>query len=376
MNIQYWLLIQAIILSTFIALPGTYLAKNAAYRWRWLDKPGTHKVHKQPIPLLGGIAMYAAFLSTLLILDSQWLLSQGITLLIAATWLAGIGLYDDLRGLNPLPKLVGEIIAAIALIFSGISLHLTGIEVLDIALTLFWVVGICNAMNLLDNMDGLSGGVAAIVCLCFGAIALFQGQIHVAIICATLFGSILGFLRFNWHPATIFMGDAGSLFIGFLLAAIALMVISPTAENSFNWLMPIFVLAVAIFDTTLVTISRLRRGLKITDGGRDHTSHRLVKFGFSVPQAVRRIYSISGISGAMGIAITLNPSAVFTTISAIIISLCAIVAFFWLEQIDLSDTGQPIPNTSGIGAELKPLRPVFTSDHNSNLLRISPNARK
>lgn len=360
MNDQYWLLTQAVILCVFIALPGTYFARNAAHRFRWLDKPGINKAHHQAIPLLGGIAMYGAFVCTLLILDSDWLRSPGFTLAITATLLAGIGLYDDLRGLNPLPKLVGEIIAAIALVTSGISLHLTGIEAIDIALTLFWVVGICNAMNLLDNMDGLSGGVAAIACLCFGAIALSQAQIHIAIICATLFGAILGFLKFNWHPATIFMGDAGSLFIGFLLAAIGLMVVAPTSENSLSWLTPIFVLAVAIFDTTLVTISRLRRQLKITDGGRDHTSHRLVKVGLTVPQAVGRLYKVAGVSGTAGIAIALNPSAAIALPSFVVLSLCAIGAFFWFEQVDLSDTGQPTSATSknsGMASELKTLRP-------------------
>lgn len=361
MNNQYWLLIQAAILSGFIALPGTYFARNAANCFRLIDKPGIHKVHQQPIPLLGGIAMYGALVTTLLILNSEWLLSEGLTLIIAATLLAGIGLYDDLRGLDPLPKLVGEIIATIALISSGISLHITGIEVLDIALTLFWVVGICNAINLLDNMDGLSSGVAAIGCLCFGAIALSQGQIQVAILCATLFGAILGFLRFNWHPASIFMGDAGSLFIGFLLAAIGLKILTPISDNSFNCLIPIFVLAVPIFDTTLVTISRLRRQLKITDGGRDHTSHRLVKAGLTVRQAVGRLYAVAGICGSVGITIAFYPSAEIAIVSITMVGLCAIGAFVWFEQVDLSDTGQPTSATSknsGMASELKTLRPA------------------
>lgn len=355
---EHWLLTQGFILSVSLALAGTYIARNAANRFRWLDKPGRHKAHHQPIPVLGGIAMYGAFVATVLILDSHWLLSEGLTLAIAATVLAGIGLYDDLRGLNPLPKLAGQLVAAIALVSSGISLHLTGIDPLDIGLTLFWVVGICNAMNLLDNMDGLSSGVAAIACLCFGAIAFSQGQLHVSVLCATLFGATVGFLRFNWHPATIFMGDAGSLVIGFLVAALGLMVVSPTSEYSWIGLVPIFILAVPIFDTTLVTFSRLRRQLKITDGGRDHSSHRLVKIGLSVPQAVARLYKVAGICGVVGMAIALNPSPAIALPSAIAIGTLAIGAFFWFEQVDLSDTGQstlPFP-TPGIASELKTLR--------------------
>lgn len=336
-----WLLAETVILSMFFAGGGTYLARHAACRFRWLDKPGQHKAHSRPIPLLGGIAMYVGFILTLLIVDSQWLFSQGVTLAIAATLLAGLGLYDDLRGLNPLPKLVGQMGAGIALVWSGIFIHLTGIQVLDIALTLFWVVGICNALNLLDNMDGLSAGVSAIASVGFGTVAWFHGQIPVAVICAAIFGITLGFLRFNWHPATIFMGDAGSLFMGFVLAALGLMVISPSAEFSGTWLVPIVILAVPIFDTTLVTFSRLRRQLKITDGGRDHTSHRLVRVGLTVPQGVGRIYKVAGVCGGVGVAIALNPSWAIAAPSVIILGLLAIAAFVWFEQVDLSDTGQP-----------------------------------
>ena len=340
-----WLLAETVILSMSLAGGGTYLARYAACRFRWLDKPGQHKAHSRPIPLLGGIAMYVGFIGALLIVDSQWLFSQGLTLAIAATLLAGMGLYDDLRGLNPLPKLVGQLLAGIALVSSGIFIHLTGIQGLDIALTLFWVVGICNALNLLDNMDGLSAGVSAIACVGFGAIAWFQGQIPLVVVCGTILGITLGFLRFNWHPATIFMGDAGSLFIGFLLAALGLMVISPSAEFSGTWLVPVVILAVPIFDTTLVTFSRLRRQLKLTDGGRDHTSHRLVRMGLTVPQGVGRIYKAAGVCNAVGVAIALNPSWAIATPSLMILGLLAIAAFFWFEQVDLSDTGQPTPDS-------------------------------
>jgi UDP-GlcNAc:undecaprenyl-phosphate GlcNAc-1-phosphate transferase len=155
----------------------------------------------------------------------------------------------------------------------------------------------------------------------------------------------LGFLRFNWHPATIFMGDAGSLFIGFLLAALGLMVISPSAEFSGTWLVPVVILAVPIFDTTLVTFSRLRRQLKLTDGGRDHTSHRLVRMGLTVPQGVGRIYKAAGVCNAVGVAIALNPSWAIAAPIVMILGLLAIAAFFWFEQVDLSDTGQPTPDS-------------------------------
>lgn len=338
---ENWLLTQTAGLSAFIALVATYLARGAANRFQWLDKPGQHKAHSKPIPLLGGIAIYGAFLVTSLIFDSEWFLSEGRYFAIAATLLTCIGLYDDWRGLNPLPKLSAQILAAIASIYGGIYIHLSGICGLDVAFTVFWVVGICNAMNLLDNMDGLSAGVAAIASLYFGAIALSQGQIHAAILAAALLGATLGFLRFNWHPATIFMGDAGSLSIGFAIATLGLMVgFPPEQQHSATWLIPIIVLAVPIFDTTLVTVSRLRRKLRLTDGGRDHTSHRLVTLGLTVRQAVGGIYQVALLCGGAGLLLQLEPTLPLTYAIILGLGISAIVILLLLERADLSDTGQ------------------------------------
>lgn len=339
MNICY-LLIATLASSVLMAMSGTYMARSAAENLHWLDKPSPRKSHSKSIPLLGGIAIYGAFLASLLILDRSWLLSEGSSLIIGTTLIAGVGLYDDLQGLNPLPKLLGQIVAAIALISSGLMVDISGIYWLDIGITLFWVVGICNAMNLLDNMDGVSAGVAAIACLFFGAIGLRQGQIGVAIVSASLLGSTLGFLRFNWHPATIFMGDAGSMLLGFILAALGLMVGFPTNIEHSSWLIPIFILAVPIFDTTLVTISRLRRGLRLTDGGRDHASHRLVKLGLSVRQAAATIYLAALLCGAGSLLAGLLPNAGIKYAIAAIISLFAIIGLLLLEMVDLSNTGQ------------------------------------
>lgn len=341
MNICY-LLIATLAISALIAMSGTYLARSAANNLHWLDKPSPRKSHAKSIPLLGGIAIYGAFLASLLIFDRPWLLSEGRSLIIGATLIAGVGLYDDLQGLNPLPKLLGQIAAAIALSLSGLMVDISGIYWLDIGITLFWVVGICNAMNLLDNMDGVSAGVAAIACLFFGAIGLQQGQIGVAIVTAALSGATLGFLRFNWHPATIFMGDAGSLLLGFILAALGLIVGFPTNIEHSAWLMPIFILAVPIFDTTLVTISRLRRGLRVTDGGRDHTSHRLVKLGLSIRKTAATIYLAALLCGAGCLLAALLPNAWIKYAIAAIITLSAILGLFLLEMLDLSNTGQTI----------------------------------
>jgi len=334
------LITSAVFLSILMSLLGTYLARNTAHNLNWLDKPGQRKVHKKSIPLLGGIAIYGALLATLLMIDSHWLLSEGIGLLVGATAIASVGLYDDVRGMEPLPKLLGQIAAASALILSGLMVDISEIYWLDIGITMFWIVGICNAMNLLDNMDGVSAGVAAIACLFFGAIGLHQGQIVPAIVSASLLGATLGFLRFNWHPATIFMGDAGSLLLGFILAALGLIVGFPTSREHSAWIIPVGILAVPIFDTTLVTISRWRRGLRLTDGGRDHTSHRLVKLGLSVRQAAATIYLAVLLCGAGSLLAALLPFAESKYAIGVIISLSAILSLFLLERVDISNTGQ------------------------------------
>jgi UDP-GlcNAc:undecaprenyl-phosphate GlcNAc-1-phosphate transferase len=203
-----------------------------------------------------------------------------------------------------------------------------------------WVAAICNAMNLLDNMDGLSAGVASIACAFFTLLALSQGQIWVSIVAAVLMGATLGFLRFNWNPATIFMGDAGSLLLGFLLAVLALKMRFPTSDPQRTWLIPLLILAVPIFDTTVVTISRLGRGVPITSGGRDHVSHRLVRLGLSVRQAVATIYLVAALCGAAAVAILLLPTLSHVYGLVAVIGFAGLIALFRLEQVDLSDTGQ------------------------------------
>src|SRR5688500_18664785 len=212
----------AVLIAIAISLGGTYLARHAAVRLDWLDQPNHRKVHANPIPLLGGMVMYMAFLVSVLFTNSRTVLEEGTTVLIGATLLLVVGVIDDQRGMSPLPKLLAQASAGVLLVVGGIGVGFLPFAWLNMVATILWVAAICNAMNLLDNMDGLSAGVAAIACAFFTVLALWHGQIWVSIVAAVLLGAILGFLRFNWNPATIFMGDAGSLLLGFLLAVLAL----------------------------------------------------------------------------------------------------------------------------------------------------------
>lgn len=330
-----------VILSCLISLIGTYAIRGAALRFHWLDRPGRGKVHATPIPLLGGVGIYTGFVIAFLITHSQTILQQSSAVLAGATLITITGLYDDLRGMKPLGKLIAQVLAAGALIVGGIYAQVTGIYLLDLAITIFWVVGICNAQNLLDNMDGLSAGVAAIACFFFTLLAVSQGQVIISAVSAALLGATLGFLRFNWHPATIFMGDTGSLLLGFLLASLGIQLRFPSDLVSRTWMIPILVLAVPIFDTTLVSISRLRRGLRLTDGGKDHVSHRLRKTGLGIRQSVGAIYLASGFCGTVALLVALIQNAVLTYSLTAIVGLIGLAALFLLERVDLSDTGQP-----------------------------------
>lgn len=335
-----WPLEVAVLIAVTISLVGTFAARHAALRLHWLDQPSHRKVHANPIPLLGGIAMYMAFLISVLLTDSRAVLEEGTAVLVGATLLLVVGVVDDQRGMSPRSKLLAQAGAAILLVIGGAGVGFFPFTWMNLAATIFWVAAICNAMNLLDNMDGLSAGVTAIACAFFTLLALWHGQIWVSIVAAVLLGATLGFLRYNWNPATIFMGDAGSLLLGFLLAVLALKLRFPNVDPQRTWLIPLLILAVPIFDTTVVTISRLRRGVPISSGGRDHVSHRLVRLGMSVRQAVSTIYLAAILCGSVAVAILLLPGLPYVYGLVALVGFAALVALIRLEQVDLSDTGQ------------------------------------
>jgi UDP-GlcNAc:undecaprenyl-phosphate/decaprenyl-phosphate GlcNAc-1-phosphate transferase len=264
--------------------------KRMAIRLGFIDHPDERKVHTSPLPRIGGVAIYLGCILALLLSD-RFYLSQLVSIMIGATIVSFLGIWDDYKTLKPVIKLCGQTLAGIILIYSGIKVSFLPYAVLNIIATLLWVVIITNALNLLDNMDGLSGGVATIACVFYFLIAVMTGQYFVASLTAALLGACLGFLYYNFNPASIFMGDSGSLFIGFLLATIGIKLRFPSNVAFVTWMVPVVVLGLPLFDTTLVVISRLRRGLNpLTTPGKDHVSHRLVSMGASQREAVLILY--------------------------------------------------------------------------------------
>ncbi len=289
-----------------LAVAGTPLARKLGLRLNTIDKPDpTRKVHTIPTPRLGGVAIFLSTLIVTLLLGEQYNVSQLAGILIGAALMSFMGLWDDRFSLPASVKLIGQFIALSLLVITGVSINILPHPLLNLAATALWVVGITNAINLLDNMDGLSGGIAAIAAAHFALMCAFTGQYLVGALSVAVMAACIGFLIYNWTPATIFMGDSGALFLGFVLAAIGIKVDFPLNTPIVTWMVPILVLAVPIFDTTLVTISRLKRGLNpLTTPGLDHTSHRLTYAGLTRREAVLVLYGVAFSAGLVAIFLT------------------------------------------------------------------------
>jgi UDP-GlcNAc:undecaprenyl-phosphate/decaprenyl-phosphate GlcNAc-1-phosphate transferase len=288
-----------------IAIGSTPLFRKVAPALGFMDQPSARKVHAHPVPRLGGVAIYLGCILALLVFGDRFYVPQLVSILVGASLVSLLGLWDDRVGLSAWVKLVGQAIAAGILVVSGIQVGFLHNPVLDLGATLLWVLGITNAMNLLDNMDGLSGGVAMISSVFFWLLASLSGQYLVASLAAALVGACVGFLYYNLNPASIFMGDTGSLFIGFTLAALGIKLRFPDNVDFVTWMIPLVVLGLPIFDTTLVVISRLRRGLNpLTTPGKDHVSHRLVRMGATQREAVLLLYLVACALGVMATFLT------------------------------------------------------------------------
>ena len=282
----------------------TYFVGGFARRYGFVAKPKSDRWHKKPTAMLGGVAI---FLSTLLIYGLFVpKTTESLIILSGSSFLFLVGLLDDILNIKPYQKLIGQLVGAVIVVGFGLTLPLTGYELADIWITVFWVIGITNAINLLDNMDGLAGGIAAIAALSLGIGFAANGQTNEVLLISVFVGALLGFLVFNFNPASIFMGDCGSMFVGFLLASSVLL--GQTGGRSrgvFTILaVPVLILFVPIFDTTLVTVLRKIWGRKASQGGRDHTSHRLVALGLSERSAVLMIYAFAVCAGLLSLLVS------------------------------------------------------------------------
>lgn len=319
----------------------TPIARRAALRSGVIAVPRARDSHTTPIPLLGGAAIYAAFVAALLIFGDQAHIRELIGILLGATIVSLFGLADDRWGMPALVKLAGQTLAAIVLLLGGTQVQLFPWPALNWAITLLWVIVITNAINFLDNMDGLSGGVATIAAAFFLLLAAMNEprQVLVGAMSAALIGACIGFLRYNFNPASIFMGDTGSLFIGFILAALAIKLRFLSNTPLVTWLVPVCVLGLPLFDLALVVVARIRRRVNpFTTAGKDHLSHRLHALGMTKREAVLTCYLLAGASGLVGVYVTqARPSEAYLVFAGLLI--IVISGIVWLERV--CPSGQP-----------------------------------
>ena len=300
----------------------TPLVKVIASKLGIVARPKEDRWHKKVVPLLGGTSIYVSFLiSWLLFLPKS---SMPLGLIVGATSIFILGLIDDIKGLSPQNKIIGQIVCASLAVIFGVIIKIIPLPIVAIPLTILWIVGIANAFNLLDNMDGLSNGVAVIAAMTLFVCSLMLKNYEIANASLILAGATLGFLPYNFYPAKIFMGDCGAMFIGFALACLTIEGTWKQASNLFIVLFtPVLALAVPIFDTVFVTITRKIDGISIAKGGKDHTSHRLVFLGLPEKKAVIILYVISVLFGLAALA----SLYLKIYISAVIIALL-LISFF------------------------------------------------
>lgn len=320
------------IISVVISLFMTPVTKKLAVKFGAVDVPkDERRVHNKPMPLMGGLAIYTAILiSALIFLPKDRTL---ISIIVGGSIICLSGIIDDIKGLSPKAKLAFQIVAAIVLILGDVKIDaitnpfgspgtLWLLNGLSIPITIFWVVGITNTLNLIDGLDGLAAGVAMIASLSFLFVANKFNYMPVMIMSAIVAGSCMGFLPYNFNPAKIFMGDTGALLLGFLLAALSIEGVMKSVAT-IAVVVPIIILGVPIFDTTFAIFRRLLNGRSIAEADKGHLHHRLLKMGYSQKKTVLILYAISAIFGlcAIFIAKTNSKRAVFVAVIIFVITM-------------------------------------------------------
>lgn len=314
------------VVALLLAWWATPLARNAALRYNIVDAPdGRLKDHAEPTPYLGGIVVYISFLLTLSITFGFTEKVLGMTL--AGSILVIVGLFDDMQAVTPGLKFLGQLIAILVLIKSGIRIELIALpEWLNVPLTILWIAGIINAVNIIDIMDGLAAGVAFCACLVLAIVSSLNDNTLIAVLTLALAGSLLGVLKHNFHPAKIYLGDTGSMFIGLMLGSLT-MIGSYSDHNDLGFVAPVLILGVPIFDMLFVMYLRQRKGISMFLGSKDHYALRCLKAGLTVRQTVLLSYAASLILGALALWIMYTSPRI--TVLILLGLACVVGAVTW-----------------------------------------------
>ena len=308
-----------------VALVLTPAVLRLSRRRGWIARPSRDRWHDSPVALMGGVSIFAA------VVVAVWA-AGAWTVFAGPVWLGAglifaVGLADDRWDVPPEAKLVVQILATALLLYAGEAFWRGGPFWASIPLTFLWVIGVTNAVNLIDGLDGLAASVAAVAALALAGIASMIGQVDLAVVAAALAGGSLGFLVYNAKPARIFMGDCGSLLLGYGLAAVSLGVQS-TGEPIIGTLVPVVVLAVPIFDTTFVTVTRILGGRRVTKGGNDHTHHRLVRLGLSEQGAVVGLTGMSAVFALAALGLFWTTAPLFLAVVLLGVVACVVFGLY------------------------------------------------
>lgn len=329
------------LLSALLVYFFTFLVKKVAIKLNFLDKPEERKFHKVATPLWGGVSILAGFFLTFLtsffickgLIPDQF--SSLIFFFIGMVLICGLGLLDDFSGMKPLIKFSGQILVAILFILGTKNFTILGPFFITIPILLIWMVGLMNALNFLDNMDGITSGMAFILGFGFFALGILSKNHFLSFISVILIGSTLGFLFHNFHPAKIFLGDAGSMLIGYILSALGIVLLQELPKN-FSLLLPILLLSYAIFDISLVSFTRKRDGRNILQGGKDHSTHRIGTAMGSVPITAISVYFINILIILTSIIVFIIKNQFVTLITTIIFVIVFLFLGRKLDKVPIS----------------------------------------
>lgn len=327
----------------------TPLMRKLAIKTEIVDRPNSsHKSHSTPVPYLGGVAIMAGVWIVVsfavLYKGTELQFELALSILIPAALLGIVGLFDDKYALAPLPRFIAQSAVATLTSFLVISSNSlgtpTGNVFFDGLLSIFWIVGVTNSINFFDNIDGGASGTVSIISLSVFAASVLNEQILLAAISMVLAGSSLGFLIWNKSPARIYMGDAGALFLGFILSVLTIRLDPDVDHISLSFLVPFLILAIPILDTSVAVISRLRRRVSPFQGGRDHLSHRLMRKGFAKEKAVMVLWALSGVFCTIGFLIAIGNSAqLVLATGAVLLWLLLLRIFLKAPDTELTNQG-------------------------------------
>jgi UDP-GlcNAc:undecaprenyl-phosphate GlcNAc-1-phosphate transferase len=322
--------IAAFVMSAVFALYWTPVMRRAAMQMGIVDSPdGDLKRHDNDIPYLGGLAVFVSFLLTVGVFTQFQ--QETLGLLLSGTIILMVGLIDDFGVLTPHQKLLGQTLAAMVLIKSGIFIRLEFLtEPIAIPLTVLWILSVTNAFNIIDIMDGLASGIATIAALVIGVANFFSGRDSIAFLSIVLAGATLGFLRHNFHPARIYLGDAGSLFVGFMLAALS-MNAGYTRFNLIASISPALILGIPLFDLAFVMFVRWRKGIPIMRGSPDHYALRLLRCRLSIRETACVSYIATALLGVAALIVSQVTVQLAVVTIATTVSIGLISAFLLMK---------------------------------------------